>query len=121
MVIELLELVSGVAAVTMARGDDEDDDGNANVRENDEHGYGMDVTIARCDAGYVKLGVGLARTMPETKYGASHRKALMRGVRRVLRSYMGNCHAVCKQGGVQQMLRSIDGLLRMKTANPIAM
>ena len=88
-VIKLLELVGGDAAVMMARGDDEDDDGNENVGENDEHGHGMDVAIARCDAGYVKLGVELARTMPETKYGPSHRGALLRGVRHVLRSYMG--------------------------------
>ena len=111
-VIKLLELVGGDAAVMMARGDDEDDDGNENVGENDEHGHGMDVAIARCDAGYVKLGVELARTMPETKYGPSHRGALLRGVRHVLRSYMGNCHAVCEHGVVQELLRSLDALLR---------
>lgn len=45
--------------------------------ENDEYGYGMDVVIVRCDVGYVKLGVELARMMSEIKYGSSYRGALL--------------------------------------------
>lgn len=111
VVIKLLELVGGEATEAGIEGEEEDE-GRRGGEEESEEKRGMDATMARCDARYVKLAVELATVMQETKFGPSHRGALLRGVRHVLRSYMGNCHEGCDLGVVRALIEAMDALLR---------
>ena len=111
VVIKLLELVGGEATEAGIEGEEEDEGRRGGEEENEEK-RGMDATMARCDARYVKLAVELATVMQETKFGPSHRGALLRGVRHVLRSYMGNCHEGCDLGVVRALIEAMDALLR---------
>ena len=87
VVIKLLELVGGEATEAGIEGEEEDEGRRGGEEENEEK-RGMDATMARCDARYVKLAVELAtvmqrqsldRVIEERSCGRSTRVALVHG------------------------------------------
>jgi len=103
LVIKLLERMGGEAAIAGAR---EEHD------EKEEEETRSDVPSARCDARMVVLGLRILEVMPATRYGPSHRGVLLRGIRHVLHSYMGNCRSVSEAGGLEALLRVLNRLLK---------